>query len=86
MDKDIREMISSAFLGVSLGNGVSLRQAQVIDNYGNGVTDEEFEDLPKNEITNDWSRIAFEELELNCISHLDAEGYRYYIPAFMLSV
>lgn len=86
MEKDIREIIHSAFSGVSLGNGTSLRQAQVIDNYGEGVTDEEFKRLTLNEITNDWSKIPFEELELNCVAHLDAEGYRYYIPAFMLSV
>jgi len=86
MDIEIREIISSAFNGVSLGDGISLRQAQAIDNYGEGITDEEFKHLRINEITNDWSKVSFEELELNCIAHLDAEGYRYYIPAFMLSV
>src|SRR5215469_15804011 len=27
-----------------------------------------------------------DELERNCIAHLDALGFRYYIPALMLSV
>ncbi len=83
---DIQEVISSAFTGVSLGSGTSLRQAQAIDNYGEGLSEGEFKSLPLNEITDDWSKVSFEELELNCVAHLDAEGYRYYIPAFMLSV
>jgi hypothetical protein len=86
MEINIREVITSAFSGVSLGGGASIRQAQVIDNYGEGVTDKEFNDIPLHEITTDWSKVPLEELELNCVAHLDAEGYRYYIPAFMLSV
>jgi hypothetical protein len=38
------------------------------------------------EILDDWSQVTLEELEGDCIAHLDAGGFRYYIPAFMLSV
>jgi hypothetical protein len=86
MNKDIYQIIHAAFSNVSLGNGISLRQAQVIDNYGEGVTDEEFNNLTLNETTDDWSKVPLAELELDCLAHLDAAGFRYYIPAFMLSV
>jgi hypothetical protein len=40
------------------------------------------------EITDDWPQIATDELESESdgIAHLDAFGFRYYIPALMLSV
>ena len=84
--KRLEDEIRAAFAGVELGGGISLRQAQVIDRYGEGVSDREFEALPKAEVTNDWSRVPFEELERDCVAHLDAEGLRYYLPALMLSV
>lgn len=82
----IESEIRTAFRGITLGRGISLRQAQFADG---------FQDAPRNlpsaspaqgEITNDWSRVPLEELERNDIAHLDAEGFRYYIPALMLSV
>jgi hypothetical protein len=73
-------------LPMSSWAGISLRQAQVIDRYGEGVSDREFEALPKGEMTNDWSKVSFDELERDCVAHLDAEGLRYYLPALMLSV
>jgi hypothetical protein len=38
------------------------------------------------EIIEDWSRVPLDELESDCIAHLDAAGFRYYVPALMLSV
>lgn len=84
--KRVEHEIRAAFAGVSLGKGVSLRQAQVIDRYKEGVSDRKFASLPRDEITDDWSRIPLSELDGDCIAHLDAEGLRYYIPALMLSV
>ena len=82
----LEDKIRAAFAGVELGGGISLRQAQVIDRYGEGVSDQEFEALPKGEITNDWSKVPFDELERACVAHLDAEGLRYYLSALMLSL
>jgi hypothetical protein len=82
----LEDEIRAAFAGAELGSGISLRQAQVIDRYGEGVSDTEFEALPKGEITSDWSKVPLEELEGDCVAHLDAEGLRYYLPALMLSV
>ncbi len=86
-NQTITELIESAFNNVRLAGGVSLKQARVIDKYSEGVTVAEFRALPNSEITDDWRAIPFSELDLDpCISHLDAEGFRYYIPALMKSV
>jgi hypothetical protein len=82
----VEREIRTAFAGVMLGDGTSLRQAAVIDNYGEGVSDEQFRQLPQTEVTDDWAKVPWEELESDNVAHLDAKGWRYYIPAFMLSV
>lgn len=82
VERDLR----MAFAGVTLGRGTSLRQAVVIDNYGKGVSDSEFEMLPQKEVTDAWDQVPFSELESDNVAHLDLEGYRYYLPAFLISV
>jgi hypothetical protein len=82
----VEDRIRRAFDGVTLGDGVSLRQAEVIDRHGEGVTDEEFAKLPLAEVTKQWDQVPFSELERGNVAHLDPDGFRYYIPALMLSV
>jgi hypothetical protein len=93
----IENDIRTAFRGVTLGGGLSLRQAQLADSFENGaprfpasmipgpppVTDASFAGA---EVTDDWSRVSLDELERDCCGYLDALGFRYYIPALMLSV
>ena len=81
---DIEAAIRSAFAGVRLGSGVSLRQAQVIDDFRRGVSLEEFEALPRSEVTDDWSAVPENELMRDCVAHLDPDGLRYYLPALMI--
>ena len=83
---ELETLIKTAFKDVTLDGGISLHQAAVIDNYGEGVTAEEFAALPTQEITNDWTAITDEIIEEFCriTSHLDAKGFRYYIPALVL--
>ena len=82
----VEARIRAAFAGVILGKGMSLRQAQVADRYGEGLTDREYEELPRGEVTNSWADVSFSELERDCVAHLDNEGLRYYLPALMLSL
>ena len=82
----VESEIQMAFRGVALGQGISLRQAQIIDDFRDSTWTEHSASTADVEITNDWSRVPFEELERDCIAHLDALGFRYYIPALMLSV
>jgi len=78
--------IRDAFQGVQLGKGTSAGQTEVIDRYGEGCKPLQFEAIPLREVTNDWMSIPPDELERVQIAHLDAEGFRYYLPALMLSV
>ncbi len=84
----VEAAIAAAFRGVVLGRGISLRQAQAMDDYGRyrDITPTEFAALQRGEITEDWSRVPLDELDRGCDAYLDAEGFRYYIPALMLSV
>jgi hypothetical protein len=82
----IRSTFQNAFSGVDLGRGMSIRQSEATDHYGEGYTAQEYEDLPKNEVTSDWQRVPLEELERACVGHFDAHAYRYYIPALAMSV
>jgi hypothetical protein len=83
---EIEKMIRAAFKGVRLGHGVSLRQAQAIDERDAAITDEAFRALSQSEITDRWEALSLAELERDNIAHLDSTGFRYYIPAFMLSL
>ena len=76
--------IRVAFAGIRLGSGVSLRQAQIIDDRGRGLSQAEFEAVPRSEVTEDWTAIPDAELVRDCVAHLDADGLRYYLPALML--
>jgi hypothetical protein len=82
----VQSCIRSAFAGVVLGSGISIRQAEVIDNCGEGCTSKEFTALPLGEITEDWERVPDTELERALPSYFDPQGFRYYIPALALSV
>ena len=82
----VKDEIRKAFRGVTLGGGISLRQAQVIDGFQAVAANKLSGSPAKAEITNDWSQLSLDELERDCIAHLDALGFRYYIPALMLSV
>jgi hypothetical protein len=42
---EIQAIIEKAFAGVTLEDGTSILQTHVIDKYGEGYTDEEFEAL-----------------------------------------
>ncbi len=81
---DVEAAIRVAFAGVRLGQGISLRQAAVIDDWGSGATDAEFRALPTEEVTDDWSAVPDDEIDTDNLAHMDAEGLRYYLPAFLL--
>jgi hypothetical protein len=56
----------------------------VIDDYGRDLTEAEFAALPEHEETDDWAAVDDDELDGDNVAHLDPEGLRYYLPAFML--
>ncbi|MBW3636304.1 MAG: hypothetical protein KY445_07550 [Armatimonadetes bacterium] len=77
------EEITRAFDGVSRENGVSLSEARVIDDCGSDEergkarardTETRWQDVPDDDISHASDRPAF----------LDAVGFRYYVPAFVV--
>lgn len=89
MDKAdyIRSLIEDAFDGVCLDGGVSLDQAQAYDDNMEEMTQAEFDALPENEETENWRAVDFEALDINpCLAYFDEKAFRYYIPAYMLSI
>ncbi len=77
------EEIRQAFAGVSREDGITLHEANVIDLYGSDVEraaarrldrDERWEDVPDDLIESHPSILTF----------LDAKGFRYYLPAYMV--
>lgn len=76
--------ITSAFLGVTLGEGVGLWQAQAMDD--NLCDDAVRMARTRDELTN-WCLIPAETLNYceSSLSFLDGEGLRFYLPAFMIA-
>lgn len=75
--------ITSAFQDVRRGNGVTLHEATVIDSYGSMEerakarkkdTERRWQDVPDRDIANTDAVLSF----------LDAEGLRYYLPAYIV--
>jgi hypothetical protein len=74
--------IELAFAGVRLEDGISLREAIVLDNDG---TDEDRHRARSQDELEDWRKIPEETIGLHSASlaFLDAKGMRFYLPAFM---
>ena len=82
---EVEQTIAAAFKGVSLGGGCSLRQAEEADNLGRPTAD--LSAFPDADMADNWAALSLETLDqYPYLAHMDAEGFRYYIPAFMLSV
>lgn len=78
------QRIRSAFSGVKLGEGIGLWQAQGLDDNESPEVCAQYRLKDESE---DWSRISDDTLR-HCYSSpsfLDAEGFRFYMPAFMIS-
>ena len=76
------QAIEKAFAGVSLGTGVALLEADVIDAYGG--MEERLKAREQNEKT-DWKLIPDNLIERNphALCFMDAQGLRFHLPAYM---
>lgn len=81
-EEKIIAAIQSAFSRVQRGNGISLHEADAIDDYADETQRRQARLLDTDV---HWWEIAPEQLEKfhNALVFMDAEGYRYYIPAYM---
>jgi len=49
------------------------------------MSNKEFSNLQNKEVTNNWKKIPIKLLDdAESLAHLDAKGFKYYIPALML--
>jgi hypothetical protein len=80
------ETFASAFAGVVLGGGMSIRQSEAVDRQPEPWNEAWYRALPVEEITDDWSRIPASELDRAQVTFFDAEAFRYYIAPLALSV
>ncbi len=73
----------SAFDGVDREDGVTLHEANVIDDYG---TAEELLAARQLDIDRHWREVPDADIEENysVLSFLDLKGFRYYLPAYMI--
>lgn len=82
--KRVAETVRRAFRGVTLGDGIGLRQAEGLDSYADSAT---LEVLRSSDEKRDWSRIPSNDLNTYCnsLSYFDAEGMRFHLPAYLLA-
>lgn len=75
--------ITTAFNGVSREDGITLHEAQALDDYAGPEeraiaraldTESRWQDVPTEDITQGYNVLCF----------LDPKGFRYYIPAFLI--
>lgn len=82
--KRVANIIRVAFAGVTLGNGIGLRQANGLDDYADPRT---LAALRLQDEKHDWQAISFEDLDrFYCsLSFFDAEGMRFHLPAYLVA-
>ena len=84
------DRIEEVFANERLGCGGSLRQMNVMDNYGKDdsgrdLSNIEFERLRNEDETTAWRNIKLIDLdEYPYFSYCDAESFRFYVPARMI--
>jgi hypothetical protein len=83
---ELEALIHNAFEGAQLGGGLSLQQAELIDDmdWRDRLTQAEFDAIPAREVTDDWTALTADDLATKNVAHLDPEGLRYYLPGLML--
>ena len=82
--------IVQAFDNVALGNGPSLRQMRVMDNYGRDeqgreMTRKDYVSLKSVDETTNWAALTVDDLnQYEHLAYADGESFRFYIPALMI--
>ena len=83
---DLIKQIEAAFEGVTLGQGVSLHETIVIDDYGSQA---QRAAARKNDELHDWKKVLadprFPKVHgVGGLSFYDSEGLRFHLPAYLL--
>ena len=77
--------VKATFGGITRGAGVTLHEAEVIDDYG---TDAERAAARQPDTDNSWTELSDELIATHphILSFLDVQGLRYYLPAHLTFV
>ena len=80
----LREKIEAAFAGVTLGDGIGLKEGDGIDDYADADV---LAQLHTQDERSDWHRLTSDDLLSHqfSITFMDAEGLRFHLPAWMLA-
>ena len=80
---ELIHQITDAFEDVERGDGISLHEAAAIDGYRMA---EECAAARQQDTERSWQDVPAQDIEDNypVLTYLDAEGFRYYLPAFMV--
>jgi hypothetical protein len=84
LKEQLKEQIRSAFAGVSLGDGIGLREAQGLDDYASEEKCAEYRSLDEK---SEWQSLRSEDLNKcnSSLSFFDAEGMRFHLPAYLIA-
>jgi hypothetical protein len=76
-------LITEAFIGVRLGDGVGLYHAQGLDDYEDQATCARYRAEDEKD---DWTAITSDKLRQchSSLSFFDAEGFRFHLPAYLI--
>jgi hypothetical protein len=84
-DKDrVLGLVRSAFQGVTLGEGVGLRQGQGLDDYADERTLASYRTQDEKR---EWSAISAADLDrcYSSLSFFDTDGMRFHLPAYLVA-
>jgi hypothetical protein len=83
-ERRVFSLIRAAFAGVALGEGVGLQQGQGLDDYADARTLALYRAQDQKR---DWSAIPVADLDrcYSSLSFFDAEGMRFYLPAYLIA-
>lgn len=84
-DKDrVLGLVRRAFQGVTLGEGIGLRQGQGLDDYADERT---LTSYRARDEKHDWSAIPVADLDrcYSSLSFFDADGMRFHLPAYLVA-
>lgn len=78
----IEQQIRSAFAGVAREDGITIHEADVLDDYG---TDEQMAAARRLDTEQHWTEVPDATIarQWTALSFLDPKGFHYYLPAYM---
>ena len=77
-------VIRTAFQGITLGDGIGLLEANGLDDY---ASDKELAELRAKDERTDWQNIEIAQLNYCYVAptYMDARGYYFHLPAFLIA-